>query len=155
MNQVFSFVAILLTCGALFTPRAFAVLDVAPADGIPDIWALLYNAGALEPDEDADGDGMSNAVEAAAGTNPFQPGSVVKVTAIARDDAGVHLTFPTLTGKRYQLQSSPTVANPTWANLGTALTGNGNAQTATANGAGTEKYFGCWCSMWIPWRWSH
>src|SRR4029450_10263811 len=83
----------------------------------------------------------SNAVEAAAGTNPFEPSSLVKITALTRDDAGVPLPLPTLAGKRYQVQNSPTVADPAWTNVGAALAGNGGALTATVDGAGTEKFF--------------
>ena len=138
---MFRWFALFITCSALLVSRGWAVLDVQPADGVPDIWALFYEAGALAPDEDTDGDGMSNAVEAAAGTNPFQPGSLVKITALTRDEGGVHLTFPTLIGKRYQVRSSPTVAGAIWTNRGTALAGNGDALTTTVDEPGTEHYF--------------
>ena len=111
----------------LFLPRAATVaafflalsplrasLDVNPADGIPDIWALRYGAGALSPTADTDGDGQKNSAEAAAGTNPMQSGSVIKITSVTADAGGVHLTFPTEQGKRYQIQTTATLVSPTW-----------------------------------------
>jgi hypothetical protein len=145
MNRIFRWFVLSLTCSAMLASRGWAVLDVQPADGIPDIWALFFEAGALVPDEDTDGDGMSNAVEAAAGTNPFQPGSLVKITALTRDDTGIHLTFPTLNGKRYQVQSSPTVAGAVWTNRGTVLSGSVSdrvrpvRETTTGPGSGRGR----------------
>ena len=109
----------LLLCLALgfFAAPARAVLDLN-SDTIPDVWALVYGSGALAPAADADGDGMSNAVEGAAGTNPFQPGSTIKVTSVTLDAGGLHLTFPTQSGKRYQVQSTPSLAPAVWANAG-------------------------------------
>ena len=96
-------------------------------DTVPDVWALLYETGALTMSADADGDGMSNAVEAAAGTDPFKPGSTIRITSVVLDAGGLHLTFPTLLGKRYQVQSTPSLSPPAWANAGTALAGTGSS----------------------------
>ena len=85
---------------AVATVPARAIVDLN-ADGLDDIWALKYNAAGLSASGDADGDGISNHDESVMGTNPFKPDSVVKITAIALDAGGVHLTFPTLIGKRY------------------------------------------------------
>ena len=44
-------------------------------DGLPDPWEIYYRAFSLQPDGDDDGDGVSNAMEALWGTNPFDPNS--------------------------------------------------------------------------------
>ena len=123
-------------------PPVRASLDVSPADGIPDIWALRYGAGALSPTADTDGDGQKNSAEAAAGTNPTQPGSVIRITSVTADAGGVHLTFPTEQGKRYQLQTATALVNPTWVDLGTPLAPDGSGSlTATNNAVGATSLF--------------
>jgi hypothetical protein len=65
----------------------------ADADGITDSWAIRYfgvvslaaGTGTNQRDGDADGDGVSNIGEFLAGTDPLNPASTFKITAI---DAG-------------------------------------------------------------------
>lgn len=111
-------------------------------DDIPDIWALVYNAGGISLTGDADGDGQPNAAEAMAGTDPFSPGAVIKVKAMWIDAGGLHLTFPTLSGKRYQVQSSPSLSAPDWDDEGSALAGTGTDETVTLSSVGaTDKFY--------------
>ncbi len=51
------------------------------ANGMSDIWELVYGASSLNPSSDADGDGLSNALESIAGTNPFDPNSAPRIAA--------------------------------------------------------------------------
>ncbi|MEO5741087.1 MAG: DUF1800 family protein, partial [Vicinamibacterales bacterium] len=132
----------------LLTPAATAaafLLSFAPTasraanpidlnnDQSPDIWAMRYSAGALSPGGDSDGDGQINSAEAAAGTNPQQPASVIKITSVTVDGTGVHLTFPTELGKRYQIQTSMTLVSPTWTNFGTPLVPDASGSLTTTN----------------------
>ena len=146
MNLPRLFLTRAATAAALFFALApaptRASLDVNPADGIPDIWALRYSAGALSPTADTDGDGQKNSAEAAAGTNPSQPGSVIRITSVTADANGVHLTFPTEQGKRYQIQTATALIGPTWVDLGTPLAPDGSGTlTATNNAAGATSLF--------------
>ena len=61
----------------------------------------------LNPTADNDGDGITNAKEDGAGTNPFDSSSALKVTGATQPDA-THMTlsWPTVVGKNYQLQSA-------------------------------------------------
>ena len=121
---------------------ARAAVDVSPVDGIPDIWALRYSSGALLPTADTDGDGQKNSAEAAAGTNPRQSGSVIKITNVTADGTGVHLTFPTEEGKRYQVQTATTLVSATWVDLGTPLAPDGSGTlTKTNNAVGATGLF--------------
>ena len=133
--------AALLLSFAPATSRAANPIDLN-SDGIPDIWALRYGSGALSPTADTDGDGQKNSAEAAAGTNPTQPGSVIKITSVTANGTGVHVTFPTEQGKRYQLQTSTTLVSPTWVDLGAPLLpGAEGTQTATNNAVGATGLF--------------
>ena len=115
-------------------------LDVN-GDTIPDIWAHRYQAGALNPAADSDGDGASNASESSAGTDPLGAGSVIRVSSITKNAAGVHLTFPTLPGKRYQAQDNGSLAALTWGDIGAVYTGTGGEVEATIAAPGTARFF--------------
>ncbi len=65
--------------------------------------------------EDADGDGMSEADERVAGTDPGDSRSVLR-SSLGLDAAGMTLTWSSVIGRTYRLQVSPAVAGP-WADL--------------------------------------
>ncbi len=72
MKRLLPFCALL--CATL---PAFAFVD-SNNNGLSDLWERTYNNGQLfgssfDPQSDADGDGWTNAQEAAAGTNPLDP----------------------------------------------------------------------------------
>src|SRR6266566_9491646 len=50
------------------------------ANGMSDIWELVFGAGGLDPNGDPDQDGAPNLVEAIAGTDPFDSNSVPRIT---------------------------------------------------------------------------
>lgn len=94
--------------------RSFAALD-QNANGQSDIWENLFNASALLPEEDDDGDGFSNSDEAEAGTNPADPNS--RPAAKAEPMPGTDelcITWQGSTGKRYTIWSSPSLAPGSW-----------------------------------------
>lgn len=76
---------------------------------------------------DADGDGISNGMEVAAGTNPFSVGSVVKITNISFDGTNVSLTFPTQRGKQYVVQGGTSLSS--FANLSPLVFWNATSAT--------------------------
>ncbi len=119
---------------------AQAALDLN-ADGIPDLWAMKFRAAVLAIAEDSDGDGQSNAVEAAAGTDPLSAASAIKVTGMFSDIYGYHLNFPTQPGKHYQTQSKMTLADPSWVNVVAGLVvGTGGEMTATVPKSSGEYF---------------
>ena len=64
---------------------------------------------------DDDGDGLTNGAELAAGTNPTRADSALAISALTADPAFSHLTFRSVAGKRYALESTTTLAEPkTW-----------------------------------------
>ena len=119
---------------------AWAVIDLNN-DGVGDIWALYHSTEAKAPTADPDGDGQTNAQESAAGTDPRSPSSVVRITSMSLDAGGLHLTFPTLAGKRYQVQSASSLSSPSWQNVGAALPGTGGNVSTTYEASGTSQKF--------------
>jgi hypothetical protein len=70
-----------------------------------DIWELIYGASGLAPNGDADGDGASNLMESIAGTNPFDPASVPRISGISQSGTNFSVSMPCGLGKNYTLQS--------------------------------------------------
>jgi hypothetical protein len=54
--------------------------------------------------DDADGDGMTNLAEFLAGTNPRDPSSNLRITAIRPQTNGVSVAWKTVGGTKYVLQ---------------------------------------------------
>jgi hypothetical protein len=63
----------------------------------------------IDPNGDDDGDGMKNSSEDVAGTNPFDPMSILRVSSVTRPDANnVSITWASVSGKHYFVQSAST-----------------------------------------------
>jgi hypothetical protein len=116
-------------------------------------WRLTY-FGTIENDSNAadtadpDGDGMTNAQEYAAGTDPNVSTSVLKVSAMQASGNDMLLSFTTISGKSYRLERSDTLANGSWTTVvsnGVAadnLPGTGSlVQVRDTNGALVSKRF--------------
>src|SRR5690349_7603240 len=72
-------------------------------NGISDIWELVYAANGLDPNGDADADGVPNGLEAIAGTDPFDSASVPKISLSAMVGTNFVVTIPGSLGKQYTL----------------------------------------------------
>lgn len=75
----------------------------------------------FDPRADHDGDGASTIDEALAGTDPFNARSVLRITAFAladgaAADAGYSLSFPTVPGRAYALQTTGSLTGK-WENV--------------------------------------
>ena len=99
------------------------------SDGIPDWWRLAYfgHATGLASDlsraqDDADGTGMSNYQKYLDGLDPTNPTSVFRIIQAYKDSSGYNIEVTTTSGNTYQLQRTSSLTNPTWTNVGTAIT---------------------------------
>ena len=136
--------AILLLAAAVlpsFTSAHAAITD--PSNGFDAVWEVVYNASALDPNADTDGDGFTNAQEAAAGTDPRDPASHPPTLSIAVGNGNVTLTWNTVAGKQYRIQSTATQGpSAVWAYLGSPFYGTGAPMSATFGvAAGQTQYY--------------
>src|SRR5436190_3878151 len=132
-----------LTCTFAVTAPALAVIDL-DHDGLGDVWQQFYHATALSASADTDGDGMTNAAENAAGTDPFNPTSKLEVSQAAGATASQRiLSWPSLKGKSYLLEGSTNLS--TWAQEGIALGGTGGALSTTVSLSGSRKFYRIVC----------
>ncbi len=76
-------------------------------NGLPDWWELQYfgHLTGTDPNADPDHDGMNNLAEWAAGTNPTNAASCLRLTAIPATNA-VLLSWPSVAGKTYWVERS-------------------------------------------------
>src|ERR1041384_254564 len=110
-------------------------------NGMGDVWELKYNASGLSTNADADGDGRNNPAESAAGTDPFNAGSILNVATISQSGGNATVSWASLTGKRYQVQSCTNLAQGVWINEGGLLAGNASQLTAIIPAASSAKFF--------------
>jgi hypothetical protein len=112
------------------------IITDADGDGLPAAWET---ANGLNDDDatgnngangDPDSDGLTNIIEWLVGLNPqLVDNSAYPKLTISKISGGVRLTFPTIAGRVYQIQSSETLN--AWTNFGAPQTTAANAAPAT------------------------
>ena len=104
------------------------------------VWMMLYDVTTAQVNDptwlarDDDGDGLSNGAELAAGTNPFSPASSLSVSSTGLSGGNASLSFASVAGKLYTLQSTSTLTDPTtWTTVSavTPVSGDGTPKTFT------------------------
>lgn len=96
----------------------------ANANGLSDLFERLYPT-ATDAHGDADRDGMTNAQEFAAGTDPTDPHSRLGFSAVAQSAGQLRASWSSVRGKLYQMQASRDLAGGSWSSEGSARLGNG------------------------------
>ncbi len=85
----------------------------------------------LDPATDHDGDGQGNAVEVLAGTDPLNPGSVLRAAA-TRDAGRMTITWDAVPGRTYSVQRRTSLDEGSWS-AGTLATGNSSGSYTDEN----------------------
>ncbi len=152
----------------LISPTAHAIVDTNN-NGLSDLWEKAHNDGNLfpgnfDPLADPDGDGWTNAQEAAAGTDPsdqnpptgFVRPAITHIPAVYGTDLNgdpelvspeaVTITWPTIVGKQYNLLFSVDLNAGNWISVGDPFFGYGNDIETTvaptqAGGGVPDKLF--------------
>jgi len=110
-------------------------------------WRLAHfgtvaNSGNAADAADPDGDGMTNAQEFAAGTDPNDKSSVLTITQIAASGNDLVVSFTSMVGKTYRVDCSVTLQNGSWTTVQDNIVGTGGVVQATdTDGAAQSKRF--------------
>ena len=84
------------------------------ADGLPNWWedqSGLSKTNAADATLDLDGDGASNLNEFLSGTKPNDAASVFRITALQPEGGELRVTWTTVGGKSYVVQTNGDVSN--------------------------------------------
>ena len=122
------------TGGQLFLLRTSLARADNDRDGLPDDWETEYfgsiNAPSGAPNEDFDGDGLTNLQEFLAGLDPTDPTNLLRIVSVQWSEGTAMLEFHAVAGCRYQLLRSATLGGP-WSPVGQVMTGQGMRVTVT------------------------
>ncbi len=111
-------------------------------NGISDVWELL-NEEAIDPAGDTDGDGQSNLAESVFGTNPLSSSDQFRTPSLSYDSetGRLDILWPSVAGKRYQLQSCADLTAGDWANDGSAVLGTGATMSVSRSPGSLSKMY--------------
>ena len=112
-------------------------------------WAAQYFANLADPaaakTADADYDGFANEQEFAAGTNPLNAASALRLANCSRaaDGASFSLNWASVTGKTYQVETSATLLAASWVSIGSSVVATGASSTLTVpmNASDGRRFF--------------
>jgi fibronectin type 3 domain-containing protein len=105
-------------------------------------FGTIANSGDAADGADPDGDGMANAQEFAAGTNPNSAASALRVGNVTINGNDLVVSFSSISGKTYRLERSSTLQSGSWTTVQDNIAGTGGVVTVTdANAASRSKSF--------------
>ena len=115
------------------------------SDGMPNSYEQTHNLNpfhAADAGQDKDGDGFTNLEESIAGTSAVDANDAPKIKEIVSAGDGIHIRFPTVSGRRYQVRWRADLTTGDWENLGSHVDGDGTAkEVIDTPGLGVTKRF--------------
>ena len=115
----------------------FTVTAVNPNDTSKAATASVSSAPvvALNPSADDDGDGMSNAAELVAGTNPMSASSNFVASTSRPSANSVTVTWTPVAGRTYKVQATDNLTSGVWNNLATGQTSGSYTENSVSSSA--------------------
>jgi uncharacterized repeat protein (TIGR01451 family) len=114
--------------GQVFLLRTSLAVSDNDRDGMPDDWEIEFFQSAHAPDtgpeQDLDGDGVSNLNEYLIGSDPTDSLNQLRIKEVSAVDGFVVLKFHGAMGVRYQLEPASALDGP-WMSVGQVMTGDG------------------------------
>jgi hypothetical protein len=119
-------------CGWISLSNSFALVQTdtirrspdSDGDGLPDAWERTYFGHlGVNPNADADSDGMSNLAEYLAGTNPTNATDRLRITTYSFAPGGTlaNLSWTTVPTRYYYIWRTPALAPSAWTDSGLGL----------------------------------
>ena len=146
----------LVPAGEFVIPQAggtlrldYSIAQDTDGDGLPDAWEelmVIWSGGLftsiedINPDDDFDGDGMSNYREYLAGTFPFLATDIFQITSSRRDKNTdrMAISFTTVSGRKYHVLASSKPGGSDWVQSASASTVDGELQYQILDGTDRE-----------------
>jgi hypothetical protein len=102
-------------------------------DGMPDDWEQQYFSSSTAglPNDDADGDGVTNYAEFVTGTNPRIAADHFGPMSVSSDGTTVSVTFHSVPLKRYVFEYSDDLSAGSWTQRGSLLAANSDTLVIT------------------------
>jgi hypothetical protein len=125
------------SAGHIANGNLFAVESSADAngDGLPDAWQeRQLPPTANGPEDDADGDGISNLAEFHAGTDPMNSASVTRILSVQIRGTDIAVRFTSVAGKRYRLERTRDLLSGLWEVVADQVPGTGGPLEVTESG---------------------
>ncbi len=130
-SRLSAWIAIIFATFSLSTQAVIAAIDLN-SNGISDIWEILYPLPA-NPDDTNNVTGVSYRNASVWGTNPLRPDNEGRRLNVAFN-SGAHtidISWPSVVGKSYQLQSCSSFGSEAWSNDGEPVNGTGRLITVS------------------------
>jgi hypothetical protein len=119
-------------------------LAITPISESFEQWATrIFGSSSLPtaaPGADPDGDGFTNGSEFAAGTNPLDPASVLRLFQVTFNASQATLGWQSVASKRYILESASN-ANGPWTDAASILAAGASVQTNVPRSSGALPTF--------------
>jgi hypothetical protein len=130
--------------GVLSARANLTVLADADHDGLPDVFEDAYQFDRNNPADatlDSDGDGLSNAQEYTAGTDPQDALNRLRLDRIGADNEGALLEFAAKSNKTYSLQFRELLGTGGWMALTNLPARSTNALERVTDGVRSSRRF--------------
>ncbi|MBU6182505.1 MAG: hypothetical protein KGR46_06820 [Verrucomicrobia bacterium] len=112
-------------------------------DGIPNSWwdqqSIAQNQRTASADPD--NDGLTNLQEYIFGSNPTSAGSGQPARTVSFDQNGRVISFPTVSGRSYQLQARGDLVSGTWENVGSSVPGDGSTKSVPDTTPASRRFY--------------
>jgi fibronectin type 3 domain-containing protein len=102
-------------------------------------FGTIANSGNAADGANPDGDGLTNAQEFAAGTDPNNAASALAVSQVQPSGSDLVVSFASVVGRSYRVDRSDTLQPGSWTPVQTNIAGTGGAVQITDVGAAAQS----------------